>query len=87
MSHFTIATLAKGAAAAALACCVVLPGHAQTRLAAEKLDAEKFEKKLQDTRDTIKKDITTTNPTGAAHTNQTVIDICKKNPALPQCKL
>ena len=87
MSHTTIAIFAKGAAAAVLACCIVLPGHAQTRLAAEKLDSDKFEKQLQDTRDDIKKERTTTNPSGAAHTNQTVIDICKKNPQLPQCKL
>ncbi len=86
MSYITITTLATGAAAAVLTCCVVIPGHTQTRLAAEKLDSDKFEQKLQDTRDSIKKD-RPTNSSGTAHTNQVVIGICKKNPKLPQCKL
>lgn len=89
MSHFATATFAKGALAAVLAGCIILPGHAgeaQMRLAAEKLDPDKFEKKLQDTRENIGKERTTVPP-ATAGTNQIVVDICKKNPQLPQCKL
>ncbi|MGH6665741.1 MAG: hypothetical protein ACREB2_12695 [Pseudolabrys sp.] len=87
MSQISITTLAASAVAAVFACCVVIPAHAQTRLAADKLDSEKFEQKLRDTRDSIKKDRKTTESSGPVHTNQVVIDICKKNPKLPQFKL
>jgi hypothetical protein len=82
MGHFRIASLGKGACAAALACCVVLPAHAQT-----KISPEQFDRKLQDTRATIKKQ-QTTPPSQPSHatSNQLVVDICKKNPNLPQCK-
>jgi len=90
MTNFTRAFLAMGAAAV-LMCCVVLPLHArdaQIRLAADKLDPQTFEQKLQDTRANIKKDQKmTTRPADNAATNQIVTDICKKNPKLPQCKL
>ena len=80
--HFKIASLGKGACAAALASCVALPAHAQT-----KISPEQFDRKLQDTRATIKKQ-QTTPPSQPSHatSNQLVVDICKKNPNLPQCK-
>ena len=89
MSHFAIATFAKGAVAAVLACCVMLPGqasNAQMHLAAEKLGPEKFEQKLQDTRENIGKERKTVGPSDNP-TSNIAIDICKKNPKLPQCKL
>ena len=90
MNHLAIAALIKSAVISVVTCCVILPGYAQnapTRLAAEKLDQEKFEKKLQDTRDNIGKERTTAAPPSKPSTVQFVIDICKKNPQLPQCKL
>ncbi len=90
MRLFTFANLAKGAAAASIACCVTLPvrAHAsQMRLAAEQLNQQLFEQKLQDTRTDIRKQQTTTRPTNKTGSNQLVVDICKKNPRLPQCKL
>lgn len=83
MGHFKIASLRQAVCAAALACCVVLPAHAQT-----KISPEQFDQKLQDTRATIKKQQTTApSQPGRATSNQLVVDICKKNPNLPQCKL
>jgi hypothetical protein len=86
MSPFTFASLAKGAVTAALGCCVTLPAYAQMHLAAEKVSPQQFDQQLQDTRANIKRQ-TTTAPAGNAASNQIVIDICKKNPQLPQCKL
>ncbi len=57
------------------------------RLAAEQLNQQLFEQKLQDTRTDIRKQQTTIRPTDNAGSNQLVVDICKKNPRLPQCKL
>ena len=93
MSHFTFftfANLAKGAAAASLACCLTLPVHARDariRLAAQKLDPQVYQQQLQDTRESIKKEQTIIRPADNPSSNQLVVDICKKNPNLPQCKL
>ena len=87
MGHFTFAELAAGAAAAILACCTVHAHDAQIRLVAEQLNPQLFEQKLQDTRANIRKQQTTIRPADNANSNQLVIDICKRNPHLPQCKL
>jgi hypothetical protein len=94
MSHFTFVTsanLAKAIAAASLACCMAAPVHARDarmRLADQKLDPQVYQQQLQDTReDIIKKEQSTIAPPGGAGPEQLVIDICKKNPNLPQCRL
>ena len=100
MTHRAIAALAKRAVTknavikcaivSVVTCWVILPGHASDapmRLASEKLDPEKFEKKLLDTRENIGKERATTAPLSKPDTVQFIIDICKKNPKLPQCKL
>ena len=87
MSNFTFVKLAAGTAAI-LACCAG-PVHADgtlMRLAADQLNQEQFEQKLQDTRTDIRKQQTTTRPGDNANSNQLAVDICKKNPRLPQCK-
>lgn len=71
----TVATLTVIAVAAA--------HSADAPKAADKLSPESFEQKLQDTRDNISRD----RSTGPVVPAQTVVDICKKNPSLPQCKL
>ena len=87
MGRFQFAGFA--AAAATIACCAV-PVHARdapVRLAAEQLNQQLFEQKLRDTRANIKKEQTTTRPAGnTGASDQLVVDICKKNPHLPQCK-
>ncbi|MEP7031013.1 MAG: hypothetical protein ABI830_08790 [Pseudolabrys sp.] len=76
-------------AAAGLACCIMSShaSFAQTRAADDKLDPARFEKKLQDTRDLIGKERTTTDRPAITDTHQIVTDICKKNEQLPQCRL
>ena len=56
------------------------------RIAAEQLDQQLFEQKLQHTRESIKQQ-TTTRPADNTSSDQLAVDICKKNPKLPQCKL
>jgi hypothetical protein len=85
MGHFRFAALA--ASAAIFACCVC-PAHAReahVQIAQQQLDQRLYEQKLQDTRQNIKKETTTTRPTGNG-SDQLAVDICKKNPQLPQCK-
>jgi hypothetical protein len=86
MTHRAIAALAntviKGAVISVVTCWVIVPGHAS-----EKLDPDKFEQKLLDTRQNIVKERATTAPLSKPDTVQFVIDICKKNPKLPQCQL
>lgn len=90
-ANVTFANLVKAAAAAGLACCVALPAHArhaETRLIAQKLNPQIYQQQLQDTRENIiKKEQSTIRPTDNADSEQLVIDICKKNPNLPQCQL
>jgi hypothetical protein len=89
MRHFSFANFAACAAAASLACCIALPVHARdapTRLMAQKLDPQVFQQQLQDTRESIKKEQMTIRPADDANSEQLVIDICKKNPNLPQCR-
>jgi hypothetical protein len=84
------ASVAKSTLVAILICGVGVPcfaSEATTRLAAEKLDPNKFEQKLQDTRDNIVKERPNVSPTDASGTSRIGVDICKKNPQLPQCKL
>lgn len=91
-THFSFAnaTLAN-LAAAGLACCVALPAHARdagTRRIAQKLNPQIYQQQLKDTRENIiKKEQTTTGPADNTGSEQLVIDICKKNPNLPQCQL
>lgn len=85
MRHVTVAGPVKAAAVVALVVCASLPAQAQTRAAGEKISSEQFEQKLQDTRDLIKKQTTTAPQGNQAH--PFAVDICKKNPNLPQCKL
>jgi hypothetical protein len=88
MTRSTIAQFARGAATAVLACCLSQTAHAQTRLAADKITSQQVEQTLQDTRATIKSKQpgTTTAPVELSPSNQLIIDICKKNSQLPQCK-
>ena len=90
MGLFAFASFATGGTVAILACGASLPAQARgtpMRLAAEQFNSQQFEQKLQDTRTDIRKQQTTVRPTHNAGSNQLVIDICKKNPRLPQCKL
>ena len=87
MGHFTIVGFCKGAVAATLACCVALSAHAQMRLAADKISPEQFDQKLQDTRAIIKSQQAAPTPPDKATGNQISVNICKKMPQLPQCKL
>jgi hypothetical protein len=76
--------------AACLTCCLVLPSYAgdmPAGAAAQKLDPDKFEQKLQDTRENISKNRLTPSPSDSIGTSQVGVDICKRNPNLPQCKL
>lgn len=62
---------------------------AQAQVASDKLDPQRFEQKLQTTRDVIEKE-RAAQAIGGAKTitpMQNVIDICRKNPKLPQCAL
>lgn len=87
MIHSTIAHLVRGATTALAACCFLQPVHAQVRLAAEKITSQQVDKALQNTRANIKNQRQTTPaPDGNVPSNLIVIDICKKNPQLPQCK-
>lgn len=55
---------------------------------AQKVDPDKFQKQFQDLRRGSAKDRApaTSSPDGPT-TSKVVIDICKQNPKLPQCKL
>lgn len=87
MSRFTSAFLAKGALA--LFMVATIAASAQAQMANEKLDRERFEQKLQNTRDVIEKERAMQGTGGAKTVTpvQNVIDICKKNSKLPQCTL
>jgi hypothetical protein len=55
---------------------------------AQKVDPDKFQKQFQDVRGGIQKDRPpATSSSDGATTNKAIIDICKQNPKLPQCKL
>ena len=89
MDHvITLLTCAKSAAAA-LAFCLLLVGAQRPAAAAEKqtVAPQNFEQKLLDTRTSISKErqiSTGSGVDGAA--SQIIVDVCKKNPNLPQCK-
>jgi hypothetical protein len=49
-----------------------------------KIEQKDFVKKLDDVRNTIERDRNVQRP--AATTDHVIIDVCKRNPQLPQCK-
>jgi hypothetical protein len=85
MGHFRFAAFA--ASTAIFACCAA-SAHARDAhmQIAQQLDQQLYEQKLQHTRENIKKQTTTPNPTDNTKSDQLAVDICKKNPQLPQCK-
>jgi hypothetical protein len=88
MRRFTFTNFVQGALAVLIACCLAQAVHAQVRLAADKITSDQVNQTLQDTRTNIKKQQPITAvPTDDASSSQIVLDICKKNPKLPQCKL
>jgi hypothetical protein len=55
---------------------------------AQKVDPDKFQKQFQDVRGGIDKDrAAPTPPSAGAPTGKVIVDVCKQNPKLPQCKL
>jgi len=55
---------------------------------AQKVDPEKFQKQFQDVRGGIEKDrVAPAPPSAGASTSKVIVDVCKQNPKLPQCKL
>ncbi len=86
MSRVTSAFLARGALALFAIAAIAAPAQAQ--MGNEKLDRERYEQKLQTTRDVIEKERATESAGAKTLVPlQNVIDICRKNPKLPQCAL